>query len=95
MCEAKNVKICEQQSLPLDEFTKNNLNKKVGKRIAEIRKIKEKTQQEFASEIGVSQRYLSDVELGKKGMSVETLRKVSIALQMFADWLLYLSPDDK
>jgi transcriptional regulator with XRE-family HTH domain len=61
--------------------------KAVGRRIRELRGF-DKTQEEFASQIGVSQSYLSTVEHGQVEVGAEVLLSVSRACGKSLEWLL-------
>ena len=49
----------------------------IGKKIKELRKSKNLTQEEFSEQIGISRSYLSDIENNRKSPSVETLDKLA------------------
>lgn len=56
------------------------LEKRVGARIAGMRKSKDITQKELAAKIGTSVSYLSNVETGKVTTTVKYLHKIAEAL---------------
>jgi transcriptional regulator with XRE-family HTH domain len=65
------------------------LNKKLlGKRIREARLKKDLTQENLAETINVSSFYISRLESGSKSPSLETLVKISNALEVSIDYLL-------
>ena len=47
-----------------------------GKLFKEIRKNENKTQEEFAKQLGISRSYLSDVENNRQNPSVKTVEKL-------------------
>lgn len=49
----------------------------IGKKIKELRKSKNLTQEEFSEQIGISRSYLSDLENNRKSPSVETLKQIA------------------
>lgn len=49
----------------------------LGTRIRGLRKAKELTQAEFASEIGMDYRYLGGIERGEINVTIDTLEKIS------------------
>jgi transcriptional regulator with XRE-family HTH domain len=60
----------------------------VGSRIKEKRLALKLTRDRLAYMAKISDKFLYDIELGKKGMSAETLYKLAKALEVSADWLL-------
>lgn len=55
--------------------------------LAEKRKEKGLTQQEFAKEIGVSRQYYNDLENNKRVPSVQVAKKIGFLLGV--DWTLF------
>ena len=68
------------QSLAVDWAT-------VGRRIRELRGFYA-TQQQFAERIGISQKYVSDMELGKVEVGAEILLRIARAFGKTMEWLL-------
>lgn len=66
-----------------------NLNKEIGMRIWKIRDNMGYSQEKFSELIDITSRFLSDIETGKKGMSVNTLYTISKALNISCDYLLF------
>ena len=64
------------------------LLEQIGRRIRTQRKSLRITRDELAESIGVSVNFCSDIELGKKGMSIETLVKMAKALHVSTDYIL-------
>lgn len=60
----------------------------MGQRIFERRKYCRMTQEELAEKIDVTPQMISTAELGKKAIRPENLLKISIALDVSADFLL-------
>lgn len=63
---------------------------------ARIRKQQDKfgyTREQFAEMLGVTPKFCADIELGNKGMSVQTLCKISELLKLSADYILFGSED--
>ena len=56
------------------------MNELIGKRIAQLRKKNEISQQKFAHEADIERSYLTHVEKGRKNISVNTLDKIIKAL---------------
>ena len=60
----------------------------MGNRLKEIRKERKLTREFLAEKIDVSSRFLADVEIGKVGISLQTLKKICKCLGVSADYLL-------
>lgn len=56
------------------------MNELIGKRIAQLRKRNDISQQKFAYEADIERSYLTHVEKGRKNISVNTLDKIIKAL---------------
>lgn len=65
----------------------------LGERIKSGRKANKLTREKLAELIDVSPRFLAEVEAGKVGVSLQTLKNLSVALSTSSDYLLGL--DDK
>lgn len=68
-----------------DKFSqgeKDSIQKKFGKRLAEIRKGKDITQENLSFEIGVDRTYISYLERGKRNPSLYILSKMAKALSV-------------
>jgi len=53
-----------------------------GRAIRQIRNDKQISQEEFADMCGMHRSYMSDVELGKRNISLENIEKIANALGM-------------
>ncbi len=60
----------------------------IGQRIRAQREMLGYTRDDLAEILDVSVNFCSDIELGKKGMSLETLVKMSQALHVSTDFIL-------
>lgn len=67
---------------------------KIGNKIKTHRKSKGLTRAECAFQSGISDKFLYDIEVGNKGMSVKTLCKISKTLGVTADYLLKEAYDE-
>lgn len=68
----------------------NPLDKtKIGQRIKQLRLLNDYTQAEFAEAIDISVNFLSEIENGKKGLSQDSLAKISQQLDTSTDYLLF------
>ena len=67
---------------------KNNFYVEIGKRIKEERLKAGLTREKLANMSHISDKFLYDIEVGNKGMSAETLHKITKALGVSADRLL-------
>lgn len=61
----------------------------IGERIKRLRNLQGYSREEFSEMINVSPRFVYDLELGNKGMSVDTLTRVSKSLNITIDYLLF------
>jgi transcriptional regulator with XRE-family HTH domain len=59
-----------------------DIKKQVGNRIKELRKLKNISQEELAFNANVDKKYLSDIELGKRNVSITILHSIIIALEI-------------
>lgn len=66
----------------------NNKLTDIGLRIRQARKDKHLSQAELADLMNISTPYISELETGKVNFSVDTLIKLTEALQVSADWLI-------
>lgn len=60
----------------------------VGNRIKELRKSQNMTREELAERSEISSKFLYEIELGKKGLSADTLLKISKTLSCSCDYIL-------
>ncbi|MDE6204222.1 MAG: helix-turn-helix domain-containing protein [Lachnospiraceae bacterium] len=60
----------------------------IGLRIRNLREANSYTRDAFAEKCDISSKFLYEIELGRKGFSVETLFKASKALCVSSDYLL-------
>lgn len=68
---------------------KKDLHIEVGRRIRNIREDMNLTREQLAEKIEASARFLSCVENGQSGISLETLQKLSVSLHVSTDYLLF------
>jgi transcriptional regulator with XRE-family HTH domain len=54
----------------------------IGERIAQLRKAKNLSQQKFSYEAEIERSYLTHVEKGRKNISIDTLIKITDALEI-------------
>ncbi len=60
----------------------------IGSRIRQLRNASAMTQEKLADEMNVSVQYISKLELGKVGMSIDTLIRLCEILKASADYIL-------
>jgi transcriptional regulator with XRE-family HTH domain len=60
-----------------------------GKRIRYQRELLKISREKLAEYLDVSPKFISDIELGIKGMSVKTLVKLSNVLKLSVDYILF------
>lgn len=61
----------------------------IGGRIRKQREQFGYTREAFAEKLGVTPKFCADIELGNKGMSVQTLCNISSVLKLSTDYILY------
>lgn len=59
-----------------------------GRRIHELRLIKNLSRDEFAKKAGISDKFLYEIESGKKGISAQNLLKIANVLDVSCDYIL-------
>lgn len=66
-----------------------------GKAIRRLRKIRNISQEDFADLCGLHRTYLSDIELGKRNVSLENIAKISDAFDMaISDFFIEVEKGD-
>lgn len=70
-----------------------DINIILGERVRIRRNMIKLTREKLAEMVNVSPRFLADVEAGKVGVSMETLKALSIALRVSSDYLLGLKDE--
>ena len=63
--------------------------KMIGQRIRNQREFLGYTREQFAELIDKTPKFCSDIELGAKGMSLQTLNQICGKLKLSADYILY------
>ena len=66
----------------------DNKNIEVGQRITELRKKRNYTREKLAELADISVQFLADIEKGRKGMTVNTLRKITATLNVSTDYIV-------
>lgn len=64
------------------------IREEVGKRIKLLRKSRKFTREELAEKAEISSKFLYEVEKGRKGLSADSLLKISRALSYSCDYIL-------
>lgn len=62
--------------------------KKMGRRIRGQREAVHMTRAELAARLGVSGKFVADIEYGDKGVSIQTLYRLTQILNLSADYIL-------
>jgi len=70
-------------------------NVKIGRRIRNLREINHYTREELAEEANISPKFLYEIESGRKGFSAQTLVKISSALSVSCDYIMFGKSEDK
>ena len=60
----------------------------IGNRIKELRAVKNMTREELADRSEISSKFLYEIELGKKGLSADTLVKIANTLSSSCDYIM-------
>ena len=76
-------------------MTMKNINAILGEKVKLIRNTHKITRERLAELIDVSPRFLAEVEAGKVGVSLQTLKNLSMALSTSTDFLLGLDNESK
>lgn len=72
------------------EEIKNTINlKEMGKKIQKARKSKGFTQEYVANIVDISVNFYSDIELGKKGVSIGKLANICVVLDLSLDYIIF------
>ena len=61
----------------------------IGERIRELREIQNFTREGFSEKVGISAKFLYEIEAGKKGFSADTLCRIASALSVSCDYIMY------
>ena len=61
----------------------------IGSRIRKQREQFGYTREAFAEKLGITPKFCADIELGNKGMSVQTLCNISSILKLSTDYILF------
>ncbi len=64
-------------------------NKEIGARIRELREIQNYTREYLAEKVNISSKFLYEIETGKKGFSALTLCRISQALCVSCDYIMF------
>ncbi len=62
---------------------------RIGERIRELREIQNFTREAFAEKVEISSKFLYEIETGKKGFSADTLSRISRALSVSCDYIMF------
>lgn len=65
------------------------VNREIGLRLRSLREEKSLTRERLAEYADISVQFLADIETGRKGMTVQTLRKLAISLHCTADEIVF------
>lgn len=66
-----------------------DFNAEVGARVKELRCGQGLTREKLAEAAEISTQFLSDIEFGRKGMGILTLKKLCVALRVSADYIIF------
>lgn len=65
------------------------VNGEIGGRLRKLREHRELTRERLAEYADISVQFLADIEMGRKGMTVQTLRKLATALHCSSDTIVF------
>ena len=68
--------------LPIEKQENMTIQQKVGITIKELRKERGMSQETFAYESGIDRRYMSDIENGKRNISLDILERIAGKLEI-------------
>lgn len=60
----------------------------IGERVRQLRKMKNYSREAFAEKLGLSSKFVYEIESGKKGFSADTLLRMSDVLSVSCDYIL-------
>ncbi len=69
--------------------TKKEINIEIGARVKSARETRNMTQENLAELMDVSPQYISDMERGVVGLSLQSLKRACIVLGVSSDFLLF------
>ena len=73
----------------------NELNQQIGNRVKDSRKALNYTREKFSEMVGISAQFLTEIEFGRRGMSIETLLKICEVLNITTDFILNVKAIDE
>ncbi|MGN1347969.1 MAG: helix-turn-helix domain-containing protein [Acutalibacteraceae bacterium] len=73
---------------------KNNLNLEIGERVRKARTSQGLSREQLSEMLDISSLFLGYIECGQRGMSLNTLQKLCLVLNVSADYIL-LGKDNK
>lgn len=59
-----------------------NIQRKLGLAIVKLRKERDFSQEKFAIEAGIDRRYMSDIENGRRNVSLDIIERISDKLEI-------------
>lgn len=65
------------------------INLEIGRRVRALREERRFSRERLAEKADISVQFLADIEMGRKGMTVQTCRNLVLALDCSADFLLF------
>ncbi len=78
----------------MNNINNNDYNLEVGTRIRNIRESLNMTREQFSELCDISDSFLSAIELGKKSLTVKTLKKICQAANYSADYVVFGDNDN-
>ena len=66
----------------------NNIYENAGLRIRNLREVNRYTREEFSEIVGISPKFLYEIETGQKGFSADTLYRIAKGLSVTTEYIL-------
>jgi len=66
----------------INNNTKMTLQEKLGKAVAQLRKQRNISQEQFAFDSGIARKYMSEIENGKRNISLDVIERLAHAFRM-------------
>lgn len=82
------MKASIQQAKEAEKLKRESFQKTVGQRVKQLREEKKWTQEKLAQEAQINDKYVYDIEVGNKCMSIWVLKKIASALGIESAFLL-------
>ncbi len=65
------------------------MRKQVGERIRKLREAKKLTRDDMVEKVGISAKFIYEIETGRKGFSAENLCRIAKVLSVSCDYIMF------